>query len=100
MIAIKGMTCSKCAERIRSRLETIRGVRKASVSLKQQRAKVQFERGQTSIETILGSVRFTHAVDPRSDRVGAKGLEEVNEKKAIIHRYEGRLVPIRTEGVS
>jgi copper chaperone CopZ len=79
-LAIEGMTCRKCAKRIRETLEKETGVIDAQVSLTQHRAVVHFDPEQTTVDRILDSEAFTRAHRVR----GSHG-------QAIIHRYKGRL---------
>lgn len=45
-IDIQGMTCAFCIDGLHSSLSKIAGVRKAEVSLKQSRARIELEPGQ------------------------------------------------------
>jgi len=61
-LAIKGMTCRGCAEKIRETLEKEAGVIDAKASLKQRRAVIQFNSGQTTGDRISNSEALTKNV--------------------------------------
>lgn len=46
-IEVQGMTCAFCADGLHSSLNKLTGVRQAEVSLKQSRARIELEPGQT-----------------------------------------------------
>ena len=78
-LEITGMTCGRCADRIRSTLKKERGVLKTTVSLKQGTALVRFKPSETTVENILGSKAFTEAF-----------VTEASVGRTIIHRYNAK----------
>ena len=56
-INIKGMSCQSCADSIREKLNVLEGVEEAEVSFAQERAFVQFDPKQISLNTIDGEIK-------------------------------------------
>ncbi|MDG6990920.1 MAG: heavy-metal-associated domain-containing protein [Nitrososphaerota archaeon] len=84
-LKITGMTCDRCADRIRSLLEKEPGVIKAEVSLEQGTALVRFKPSETTLDDILNSGAFTTTFMTK----GSDGL-------TITHRYSA--MPLNARG--
>ena len=56
---ITGMTCAACANRIEKNLSKVEGVKKVNVNLATEKAAIQYDPKQASIESILEKVKKT-----------------------------------------
>lgn len=84
-LRITGMTCSRCADRIRSALEKERGVFKAEVSLEQGTALVHFKPSETTVDSILSSRAFTETF-----------IIKAYDGRTTAHRYSA--IPLNVRG--
>lgn len=84
-LKITGMTCERCADRIRSALEKEPGVIKAEVSLEQGTALVHFKPRETTVDDILNSMAFTKTF-----------MTKGGDGRTITHRYSA--IPLDVSG--
>lgn len=56
-LPITGMTCANCVSTVERNLNKVAGVRNANVNLSTERASVDFDPGQTDLNTLLARVR-------------------------------------------
>ncbi len=59
VIPVEGMTCAACSARVQRALEQTAGVRDASVNLMMGSAVVSYDRGETTPERLVRSIRST-----------------------------------------
>lgn len=56
-LSIEGMTCAGCVRSVQRKLESVPGVRKASVSLESSSAAVEYDAGKVQPEALAAAVR-------------------------------------------
>ncbi|RKS07242.1 Cu+-exporting ATPase [Nocardiopsis sp. Huas11] len=93
-LAIGGMTCAACANRVEKRLNKLDGVT-ASVNFATEKARVSFDGEPTAVEELVAQVEkagYTATV-PRTERDGdQESAEEIDPTRALRHRVVVSLV--------
>ena len=84
-LAVQGMTCASCANRVERRLNKLEGV-EATVNFATERASVHFDPGATRPEELIGAVEaagytaeLPGAADPAADSSEAEGEKEEDD---------------------
>ena len=85
-LAVKGMSCAACADRVESSLERAPGVRKAGVNLATDRATVEYDPATTDVDGLIKAVESAgygarDAGDLWSEALRAAEGEQSREKR-------------------
>lgn len=78
-INVKGMTCASCVTRVEKGLESLQGIKKASVNLATEKADVEFDASLLSIENIREKI-----VDLGYEPIGIAEAKTAPETKTTI----------------
>lgn len=72
---IGGMSCASCAVRIEGALRSVRGVSSANVNFAAEKAAVEFDPSEVSVETLIDAVKETgYQVRTQTRQVGIGGM--------------------------
>lgn len=83
-LAIRGMTCAACSNRIEKVLNKVEGVLNANVNLASEKATVEFIQGKSTIEQLIAAVQkagYAAASDQELDPDAEKKLQQKEYKK-------------------
>ncbi|HAU30695.1 MAG: Copper-translocating P-type ATPase [Desulfotomaculum sp. 46_296] len=56
-IKISGMSCAACAARIEKKLNSLDGIRKASVNLTTEKANIAYQPGRVKVEEMISAIQ-------------------------------------------
>ena len=80
-LAISGMTCANCSGRVEKELNNQPGVKLATVNLATERATIEYEADQTSVEKLIDSIEAIGYGALRYDEEHKRQIEEEREQE-------------------